>query len=134
MKSNIDLTSNEMFSRNSFSTISKSIKRSFGKFPWNTQFCIIESDVDLGIKFEGIKTGNKNQREMKKLCEQENTGDYCDCCGAYLKSIPWDRTYGLCRKCMVYYDDKYHKKKIPWNMSSEMMIARGFNPLFWNKK
>lgn len=95
MKSNIDLTSNEMFSRE--------------------KVAITKNGSDLIPKFEGIRTGDKRCRELKELCERESTGDYCDCCGSYLKTIPWDRTYGLCKKCMAHYaKEDWAKEDLPW--------------------
>lgn len=109
MKSNIDLTSNEMFSRKQF------------------------RNRALEPRFEGILTGNREERYLKNLCEQEVTGDYCDCCGKYLKTIPWDRTYGLCKKCMDYCDKHYSdKEKFPWGKEPDMRGRRGLNPLSWN--
>lgn len=133
MKSNIDLTFNEMFSREPISIHLNHIKRHIG-FPWDmSKITIVESDNDLFPKFEGIRTGDKEQRKIKELCENENTGDYCDCCGSYLKTIPWNRTYGLCQKCMAHYAKEYWKKEdLPWGKPQDMRGQRGLNPLFWN--
>lgn len=114
LKSNIDLTNNEMFSRRQI-TINFEKRQ---KIPWNIaeSFIEVHSDKDLGYsKFEGILTGNKSQRQRRKMYMAMDSGDYCDCCGTYLKKIPWDRTYGVCRKCYKRMeDDPINKRDFPW--------------------
>lgn len=89
MKSNIDLTENEMFSRPA-RNFSFSIHRMFGdRFPWSLRFMAIHSDLDFySGRNEVIFTGDREERETKELCRQESTGNYCDCCGASLIEIP----------------------------------------------
>lgn len=115
MKSNIDLTSNEMFSRKSVPLQFNFIMKHIYGLPWDmSKVTIIKNDSDLIPKFEGIRTGDKRYREIKELCERESTGNYRDCCGSYLKTIPWDRTYGLCRKCMAHYaKEDWAKEDLP---------------------
>mgnify|MGYP003412324749 CR=1 FL=1 len=56
----------------------------------------------------------------------------CDCCGAYLKTIPWDRTYGLCRKCQKDMEENYgNRKEYPWAFDTEMRAERGVVSLRW---
>ncbi len=134
MKSNIDLTSNEMFSRESVSLQFNFIIKHIYGLPWDmSKVAITKNDSDLIPKFEGIRTGDKRCRELKELCERESTGDYCDCCGSYLKTIPWDRTYGLCKKCMAHYaKEDWAKEDLPWGKPQEMRGQMETNPLFWD--
>lgn len=94
MKSNIDLTENQIFSRQQF-TMSGFARSIFGTwFHWSIPWSRM-----TGKEFEAIRTGDKQERESKKLCDEAVSRNYCDRCGVYLVNIPWNRTYGLCRKC-----------------------------------
>ena len=113
IKNNIDLTSNEMFSRqvDTFLFIKQVL---YYKFPWNyKELHRIECETDLQPKFEGILTGNREEINSKKLYMVIDSGDVCDRCGISLKSIPWDRTYNLCKKCYKALEKEYGKK-FPW--------------------
>lgn len=119
MKSNIDLTSNEMFSK----PVRNIPRRK-----------IVASDRSISDYYELIFTGNKEKRTVKELCRRENSGNYCDCCGASLIKIPWDRTWGLCKQCLADIEKRYNDKfpyKFPWGKVPEMRARRGVNPLFW---
>lgn len=131
MKSNIDLTANEMFSRRGSLPI-PFWKFMHNKFPWEQNVMTrVETDLDLsGFRFEGILTGNREERNTKKMYIEMD--DICDCCGAYLKTIPWDRTYGLCRKCQNDMEENYgNRKEYPWAFDTEMKAERGVVSLRW---
>ena len=130
IKSNIDLTSNEMFSK---PIRNFSLHKMLRSFPWNLRFTKIFYDSDLNSRRnEVVLTGNKKEREEKELCRQGDSGDYCDYCGASLIEIPWDRTYGLCKRCYADMESLYENKtEYPWGKASEMKGQRGKNPLFW---
>lgn len=107
IKSNIDLTVNEIFSRRSKNdSVISLFSKVFHEYPWDIKVVFVESEFE-NQKYEPIYTGNKNDRYYKTLAEQECTGDYCECCGTYLKSIPWDRTFGLCRRCIDDMERNY---------------------------
>lgn len=134
MKSNIDLTSNEMFSRQSpHDTIYEIIRQYlYGKFPWSCAFgkrCT--SDKDLGCEFEGIKTGDKATRNSKRLCDEELSGDYCLRCGRPFTKTPWEKSDGLCRKCNeeMKMDHRIASKK-PWRFNKSN-VPHLPNPLKW---
>lgn len=93
IKSNIDLTENQIFSRQSFSMRGISF---VAEFPWSISRA---KTIMIRNEFEAIWTGDRQERESKKLCDKEMSRNYCDCCGVYLVSIPWSRTYGLCQRC-----------------------------------
>lgn len=133
MKSNIDLTSNEMFSRPERGLYFSSYRIFGGMFPWVLRFSEVYSDSDRHSgEYEVIFTGDRAERESKELCRQENTGNYCDCCGASLIKIPWGRTYGLCRRCNADMEKSHgNKPKFPWGEVLEMRGQRGSNPLLW---
>lgn len=123
MKSNIDLTSNEMFSRRPFPTIS--IREVlFDKFPWvYREMTPITCEADMRPKFEGILTGNKEEIERKKLYKRMDAGNTCDRCGKSLEIIPWDRHYDLCQKCWEDLEKEYGKK-YPWEPDPEIRSNR----------
>lgn len=126
IKSNIDLTSNEIFSRNPISIHSLNIFNK--KFPWSKlDFQTTRSEADLQGKFEGIVTGNRETREMKMLCQRIDEGNHCDCCGESLVTLPWDRTWGLCKDCLAEMESRLenrNKSKFPWKVDREMRASR----------
>lgn len=135
IKSNIDLTENEVFSRPSRNRISSvSFYRAIGaEFPWTIHFHEVKDDYDLP-KFQPILTGDKEERELKQLVIQENSGNYCDCCGASLTVIPWNRTWGLCRRCLADMEERQENRgrsKFPWKSETEMRATRGSVSLNW---
>lgn len=133
LKSNIDLTANEMFSRRGSLPIPL-WKFMHNKFPWEQNIMTrVETDSDLsGFRFEGLLTGSREERDTKKMYIEMDSGDTCDCCGAYLKTIPWDRTYGLCRKCQKDMEENYgNRKEYPWAFDTEMRAERGVVSLRW---
>lgn len=132
MKSNIDLTSNEMFSGQSpQDAIYKLLRRHvYGKFPWSLAFCKrCTSDKDLGYEFEGIKTGNRATRNSKKLCDEELSDDYCLRCGRPFTKTPWEKSDGVCRKCNEEMDHRIASKK-PWRFNKSN-VPHLPNPLKW---
>lgn len=120
IKSNIDLTSNEMFSRRSLLDLSNVGRRMFldsreivlykMAYPWSI------GREESCMKHELVFTGNAEDRYYKNLSEEAISRNYCDCCGEYLVKIPWDRTYGLCRKCDEEMERQYNPKdNFPWS-------------------
>lgn len=129
MKSNIDLTENQMFSRQSFS-MRGIIRASFWEeFPWS----ITRARTRMIRKeFEAIWTGDRQERESKKLCDEEMSRNYCDRCGAYLVSIPWSRTYGLCRRCQDELDRQLGTiLTYPWGEEMSMQPNSTLLSLNW---
>lgn len=108
MKSNIDLTENEMFSRPSWDKI-KNISRLKNRFPWD-----FNSTETQPKACKTIFTGNRKERMLKKLYSRE--ADHCDRCGTSLVEIPWDRTYGLCKHCSIEIEQQVvgNKFNYPW--------------------
>ena len=105
MKSNIDLTENEMFSRPMY----KKISRLKNRFPWD--FNSTETQPKACVF-----TGNRKERMLKKLYSRESIADYCDRCGTSFVEIPWDRTYGLCKHCSIEIEQQVvgNKFNYPW--------------------
>lgn len=108
MKNNIDLTENRIFSRDSFGlwnlTITDLLKFDF---PWNVHLTEIRSDDEFDLDHQRksiIATGNKKQRAEVQHYREMDSLDYCDCCGAKMNLIPWNREIGVCRKCEEYYE------------------------------
>lgn len=124
MKSNIDLTSNEMFSRKTFRLSSKMFRhRTFGvldktisyTFPWLYDFYMPNEHHGYSVERQEIVfTGNRKERTLKNLCKQEYSGDYCDCCGIFLKRMPWNKRVGLCKECDWDMERRFVKGKHPW--------------------
>lgn len=123
MKNNVDLTENQLFSRNNFFADMASgvltlamIARS--KFPWDLKdFRQIKSDDEFDLDHQRkslIAVGDKKQRAEVAEFRKMDSVNYCDCCGARMNLKPWDREIGTCRKCDEYYENQ-DKQKIPWN-------------------
>lgn len=127
MKRNIDLTENQMFSRQSFA-IRGTLRTIFGiEFPWNFSLERIACK-----EFEAIRTGDKQERESKKLCDEAVSRNYCDRCGAYLVSIPWNRTYGLCQRCHDELDIELGRMFVyPWGDETPMQPDDALLSLNW---
>lgn len=95
MKPNVDLTANRTFS-------------SMRVRPWSVLSHVrthmhtrifVSSDEELSREQHLVLTGDKKERSMKRLTNDELSRFYCDRCGAYLKRIPWNRSIGLCAAC-----------------------------------
>lgn len=118
MKSNIDLTENEMFSRQEISDLFSALMHEYiyGKIPWDFgKLTEVESDYALkgSIPFEPIPLGSKAERDNKQSCKRALLGEYCDRCGKSLATIPWEMNkIRLCRKCMSEMEYEYGNKKI----------------------
>lgn len=124
MKSNIDLTENQMFSRQSFN-VRGIISTIFGtEYPWTFSWLGTH-----GKEFEAIRTGNRQERESKKLCDEAVSRNYCDRCGTYLVNIPWNRTYGLCQQCSDDLDREL--RTYPWGEKTPMSPNNGLLSLNW---
>lgn len=124
MKSNIDLTENQIFSRQDF-FVRGIFSTIFGiEFPWTFRWLGLNSE-----KFEAIRTGDRQERESKKLCDEAVSRNYCDRCGAYLVNIPWNRTYGLCQQCS---DDLGKElRTYPWGEKASMRPNNELLSLNW---
>lgn len=113
MKSEIDLTENRIFSGNRRTSQNDLLIDSlFSKSPWNRYMKLVELDDDLDSEYRTepiIATGNKKERARIDSCREAIDGNHCDCCGAKLNIKPWNREFGLCRKCNEYYE------KLDWN-------------------
>lgn len=117
MKSNIDLTADEFFSR----TTPRSRVGSPGwlrsllprkKFPWE-RFPSV-TDEDFNHENEVFFTGNKHARKLKAECYEWDNGIKCSCCGRPLG--PWDNSrYGLCHKCDELCQHAVrNESRLPW--------------------
>lgn len=125
IKDNVDLTKNQMFSRGESFSLRRIKTSLFGaKLPWDFRPLRMPSR-----KFEAIRTGDREERETKELCDEEMSRDYCDCCGAYLANIPWDRTYGLCQKCSDRLDRAV--KISPWEEKTQTDQNNEVQSLNW---
>lgn len=108
MKSNIDLTDNQIFSRRNIGDVQSLVVAGLYKsiFPWNIAPLWNRSgdEYDMDHQHKAIiATGDKEQRAEVRLLRQMDSGNYCDCCGRRINLIPWDKETGLCRKCDEYY-------------------------------
>ena len=92
MKTNVDLTENNMFDNRK-----SSLKRIFHN---------ISEDIS-GEDFQSLFIeGNKSRRgEIRELRKAINT-EYCDCCGKKLNTKPWEFEIGVCNECKNNYLNK----------------------------
>lgn len=126
MKNNVDLTENQIFSRNNFfadmalGVLTLSMLTG-SKFPWSVGvFHEIKSDDEFDLDHQRkslIAVGDKKQRAEVAEFWKMDSENYCDCCGARMNLKPWDREIGICRKCDKHYE-KQDKVKFPWNRKS----------------
>ena len=123
MKNNVDLTENQIFSRNNFfADIALGVLTlsmfTGSKFPWSVgAFREIKSDDEFDLDHQRkslIAVGDKKQRAEVAEFRKMDSLDYCDCCGARMNLKPWDREIGVCRKCNDYYENQ-DKVKFPWS-------------------
>lgn len=132
MKSNIDLTNNEIFSKQSFNKrLSSDFLRILGeKFPWEVYFSPVQSNNDLSPELQLVLTGCREDRQSKRICKKVADGDFCVCCGIDLRRFPWDRTYDLCKVCEYHLNKniKKNKRPLPWRIKNNSRID---NPLLW---
>ena len=135
MRSNIDLTSNQMFSGNPDRV---AVIRSVANEPfrWRSDIRFVMHDAETISELERnevVKTGNRELREEKREWRNIDSGDSCDCCGASLIRKPWSRHYGLCASCAKELDEYPfdRQSKMPRHLRSKdlMMIPdRRKNP------
>lgn len=124
MKSNIDLTENQMFSREPVQ-LRGIVSTIFGMaLPWTFRQLRIHCR-----EFEAIRTGDRQEREAKKLCDKEVSRNYCDRCGVYLANIPWSRTYGLCQKCSDDLEKEF--RTYPWEDKTPSRPNNELRSLNW---
>lgn len=131
MKRNIDLTEDMMFSRNNMplrSAMRQSMKDFGWRFRFNWQFedwLSSENESIIPQKEQIIPLGNRETRMFIAECKEADSPYYCDCCGAYLLSKPWqiDGFYTLCSRCYNQIEKK-HGDKMPWRMRAEREDAR----------
>ena len=126
MKNNVDLTENQLFSRNNFFQDMALGVLTLGmitgsKFPWDLKdFRQIKSDDEFDLDHQRkslIAVGDKKQRAEVTEFRKMDSANYCDCCGARMNLKPWDGEMGVCHKCNEYYE-KQDKQKIPRNRKS----------------
>lgn len=134
MKSNIDLTENEIFSRKrpniSLYNIRSLFKTKEHHFDWDLpEMDRLNNDEDDTIK-EIILTGNKTSRKEKRLFTPQYMQNYCHCCGRLLSKYQWAESSELCKKCMSNYTKKYGNK-VPWRNKIYSSESTNINPLLW---
>lgn len=118
MKPNVDLSENRLFTTyrepseltGTAKIILDWLKKSVRK-PWDFENnpTPLSSDLDLEIldREELILTGNKQQRQRKRLYRLYDEGTVCDICGLDTRKKPWA---GM--TCSCY--SMVHQHKFPW--------------------
>lgn len=82
MKSNIDLTEDQIFSRINFDSIINAISNEYFRVPWNIKIDNSGDEYDLlHQKKSLIALGNKKQREEVKFYRKMDSKNYCEYCG-----------------------------------------------------
>lgn len=109
MKSNVDLTENQIFSSVNFDDVIREQIVDSIRVPWKVKIKTISSEDKMVQPNSPIIVGNKSERakvlEYRKMFSQK----YCDCCGAKLGKKPWIKEIGLCSECDSYYAKKQDK-------------------------
>ena len=96
------------------------------RIPWNLHMIYSDSDLEDN-KPSLILLGNRKEREFAKIGKEEDSGRYCDRCGAYITIIPWNHTNGLCRKCERIIIEPY-LSKFPWGIHGKEETT-AFSPI-----
>ena len=123
MKSNIDLTEDQIFSRINFDSIINVISNEYFRVPWNIKIDNSGDEYDLlHQKKSLIALGNKKQREEVKFYRKMDSKNYCECCGKRINLIPWNKEMGLCKRCdkSTEYD---FNDKCPWRAKNNIIIS-----------
>lgn len=124
MRENIDLTSTQIFSvRNAAWLHIPKLLRRISDMPWSVESEDGVSDIDYRLELP-FPTGNRRQRDEITLCDQELSRQYCDCCGYYLISVPWNPKIGLCDRCNNRMRMEYGEHKFPWPEATNMEADR----------
>lgn len=92
MKSNIDLTEDQIFSRINFDSIINVISNKYFRVPWNIKINNSGDEYDLLHQKQSlIALGNKKQREEVKFYRKMDSRNYCECCGKRINLTPWNK-------------------------------------------
>ena len=121
MKSNIDLTEDQIFSRINFDSIINVIGNEYFRVPWNIKIDNSSDEYDLlHQKKSLIALGNKKQREEVKFYRKMDSKNYCECCGERINLTPWNKEMGLCKRCdkSMTYD---FNDKCPWRVKNNII-------------
>lgn len=118
MKPNVDLTENRIFTTpKEPSGVVKELLNLLEPKPWDFENMptLISDDLDLQNNSykneELVFTGNKEERQIKKMNRLYDTGKYCYICGRACREKPWT---GITCNC---YSMEY-RPKFPWNPRS----------------
>lgn len=119
MKTNIDLTENQLFSRGAPEAVIRLSRiMNKGVFPWSlSNFLEARSDDELDLDHQKkslIALGDKEKRAEIAEYRKMDSGNYCDCCGARMRIKPWIGEMGLCQKCNEDFMNEF-REKYPWN-------------------
>lgn len=124
MKQSVDLTANQMFSQG-IRTISQVLifKEVTYRF-WDYEHMqTIHSDLDLTTYGNSlIFCGNFTERQAQRFNFSLDTGEVCECCGAYLTNKPWAKHYCLCSKCSTRLDCSFVKT---WRFKNDSIGESG---------
>lgn len=123
LKDNIDLTSDQFFSRQNHLQVLDYLNTNiFGRIPWNAQTPHqITRDKDLEC-LSPILLGNRTERMRLKNIINACDSKYCDCCGKYLNAKPWEQQECLCSDCSSRLEQEY-SARFPWTMQSEEFVS-----------
>ena len=122
MKSNIDLTENQIFSRINFDSIVNAISINHFRVPWNVRSNYSGDEYDLSHQKKSlIALGDRKQREKVKLYRKMDSGNHCECCGKRINLIPWNKEMGLCERCDKLMEYDFYDK-CPWRTNNDIKI------------
>lgn len=106
MKRNVDLTENAVFhqrrmlvtifgDRIPFRKITRGKSKNFSK---------------INEERQPFKTGNKETRYYKKICDYEQSNNICDCCGKSMHGDWRNNHMTLCHECYEMVHKDLHKR------------------------
>ena len=109
-----DFTEDLIFSRNAKRNGLDKILRELTdtRFPWENKLKFIQSDEELNGEDPEktlFLTGTNSDIKFKQEYKEMMHGDMCECCGAKIHNIPWERKHysQLCDRCSKRFDMDY---------------------------
>ena len=109
-----DFTDGLIFSRNAKSNGLNEILRALTNtvFPWERSIDLIQSDADLNGEDPEktlFLTGTNEEIRFKQEYKEMMRGNMCECCGAKIHNIPWERKHysQLCDRCSSRFEKDY---------------------------
>lgn len=88
---------------------------------WTSDIDIIDSSYD-----PLFPTGSKEQILHREGVQNAMSREHCDRCGKVINLFPWDKQWGVCRKCREALDREFlgrQQREMPWERNSNIITV-----------